>query len=174
MWTQSRETFLPPPDAAARRKMQATRAGFLLVLLVWTACGEPEPDQIEHPQLASDAIGPLLVQKDGSLRRIANWAELTGAERSAAMKASTRRNTARLAALRAAEAEAKRSVLSRLGAALVGARRWFQSRPIRQLSTALRRRHGRRGRGGGDADAGGRGGGLAAWWRRRWARPAES
>ena len=74
----------------------------LCVALALLVSAQPE---LEHPQLAADGLGPLLVQKDGSLRRIANWAELTERERQAAVRAASRRNAKRLADLREAEGE---------------------------------------------------------------------
>ena len=44
----------------------------------------------EQAQL--DALGPIVVGKDGSLSRVANWAELTANERAAAVQAITKRN----------------------------------------------------------------------------------
>ena len=63
----------------------------LLVLLPGGSADEPLPDQ-----LAADGLGPLLVNKDGSLQRISNWSELTKQEREAAVRAALRRNTKRL------------------------------------------------------------------------------
>ena len=74
--------------------------------------------QLKEQQLAS--IGPVVVNKDGSLSRIANWKELAPTEREAALIAIARRNWQRLdaaAAREAAQGQARpraRGVLHRL------------------------------------------------------------
>ncbi|KAI7836715.1 hypothetical protein COHA_009491 [Chlorella ohadii] len=50
-------------------------------------------------KLALDELGPLIVAADGSLRRIANWASLTEAERATALRRLGQRNRQRLATL---------------------------------------------------------------------------
>jgi len=47
-----------------------------------------------------DALGPVIVNEDGTLRRIANWNDLTEAERQVAVRRIAARNQARLAHLR--------------------------------------------------------------------------
>lgn len=47
-----------------------------------------------------DALGPLVVNIDGSLGRVGNWAEMTPAEREGTLRLLRRRNPARLAAVR--------------------------------------------------------------------------
>eukprot|EP01137_Pigoraptor_chileana_P032232 Opistho-2@21289 len=49
-----------------------------------------------------DHMGPLVVDVDGSLKRIANWDSMTEAEREVAHRRLTARNKARLEKLRAA------------------------------------------------------------------------
>lgn len=50
-------------------------------------------------KLALDDLGPLIVAVDGSLRRIANWATLSEAERATALRRLGQRNRQRLATL---------------------------------------------------------------------------
>ena len=60
--------------------------------------------EVGGDRVSLDDLGPVIVNKDGSLRRIGNWAELTEHERAAAHRSISARNEVRLAALRAAEA----------------------------------------------------------------------
>ncbi|POR37384.1 Uncharacterized protein TPAR_02419 [Tolypocladium paradoxum] len=46
------------------------------------------------------ALGPLVVNKDGTMSRISNWAEMTDIERKATLRILGQRNQLRLAALR--------------------------------------------------------------------------
>ncbi|PHH91930.1 hypothetical protein CDD83_9715 [Cordyceps sp. RAO-2017] len=50
-----------------------------------------------------DALGPLVVNTDGTVARVANWAEMTDVERENALRILGRRNRLRLAALRQSE-----------------------------------------------------------------------
>ena len=63
-----------------------------------------ERSELGGERVSLDDLGPVIVNKDGSLRRIGNWAELTEHERAAAHRSISARNEVRLAALRAAEA----------------------------------------------------------------------
>lgn len=47
-----------------------------------------------------DAMGPLVVNVDGSLGRVANWAEMTPGEREGTMRLLKRRNEQRLRVLK--------------------------------------------------------------------------
>ena len=47
-----------------------------------------------------DHLGPLIVNKDGTLRRISNWSKMTNRERKVALRRVTKRNRERLAALK--------------------------------------------------------------------------
>jgi len=51
-----------------------------------------------------DHLGPMVVQTDGTLRRIANWDDMSKGEQETAMRVLTQRNRERLAALQAAGA----------------------------------------------------------------------
>jgi len=104
----------------------------LLVLLPGGSASEPLPDQ-----LAADGLGPLLVNKDGSLQRISNWAELTKQEREAAVRAALRRNTKRLEEL--TRLEELRKADKREGKAMAGGlSQWIQR--SRQRAAKLWRR----------------------------------
>ena len=54
--------------------------------------------------MALDALGPLVVHADCTLRRITNWNVKTAAEKAATQARVASRNAARLAACREAEA----------------------------------------------------------------------
>ena len=99
-----------------------------------TAAGKPEQSvqqdewlaqqqqQLERQQLES--VGPVVVNKDGSLGRIANWKELAQSERAAALRAVSRRNRKRLEDA-AAKKAASRTPPRRLWSRLVG---WVRNR----------------------------------------------
>ena len=57
-------------------------------------------------KLALDELGPLIVTSSGSLRRIANWADLSEAEREVALRRLSGRNRERLATLEEQQAAA--------------------------------------------------------------------
>ena len=70
--------------------------------------------EVGGDRVSLDDLGPVIVNKDGSLRRIGNWAELTEHERAAAHRSISARNEVRLAALReAANASNRRPALLR-------------------------------------------------------------
>ena len=60
--------------------------------------------EVGGERVSLDDLGPVIVNNDGSLRRIGNWADLTEHERAAAHRSISARNEVRLAALRAAKA----------------------------------------------------------------------
>ena len=51
-----------------------------------------------------DHLGPLIVNKDGTMRRISNWSKMTDRERKMTMRRITKRNRDRMAVLKAAAA----------------------------------------------------------------------
>eukprot|EP00929_Paragymnodinium_shiwhaense_P090357 TRINITY_DN50516_c0_g1_i1.p1 TRINITY_DN50516_c0_g1~~TRINITY_DN50516_c0_g1_i1.p1 ORF type:complete len:171 (-),score=24.96 TRINITY_DN50516_c0_g1_i1:7-519(-) len=66
----------------------------------------PSPDdaQASHnmklgDKFKFDSLGPIIVNKDGTLRRIANWAQLVDVEREGVLKKLLKRNQLRLEAL---------------------------------------------------------------------------
>lgn len=52
-----------------------------------------------------DALGPLVVNQDGTLSRIANWEQMTEIERRNTLRVLGKRNKLRLDSLKAAEGE---------------------------------------------------------------------
>lgn len=48
----------------------------------------------------SDALGPLVINKDGTTARITNWADMTAGERERTLRIITRRNRQRLQQLK--------------------------------------------------------------------------
>lgn len=71
------------------------------------ACDQRSPRPAACPAgeaaVPLDELGPLIVNPDGSLRRIANWQELSEGERAAALRRLSRRNAQRLATLQQQE-----------------------------------------------------------------------
>lgn len=55
--------------------------------------------------ISLDVLGPVVVNEDGTLARIANWHAMTDEERRTTQRVLSARNNARLARLRAAKAE---------------------------------------------------------------------
>lgn len=55
---------------------------------------------VDGAAVALDHLGPLVVHADGTLSRVANWAEMTEPERRTTVRVLGRRNRARLEALR--------------------------------------------------------------------------
>ena len=53
--------------------------------------------------LALDALGPMVVNRDGTLARIANWGEMSVYEREATVRVLGRRNRERLRELRGSD-----------------------------------------------------------------------
>ena len=76
-----------------------------------TADGAPAPTH-RHRLVVDDAegvrlddLGPLVVNRDGTASRVANWDRMTPAERETTVRVLRRRNAARIAALRAQDGE---------------------------------------------------------------------
>ena len=87
--------------------------------------------EVGGDRVSLDDLGPVIVNKDGSLRRIGNWAELTEAERDAAHRSISARNEVRLSALREAANASKRRP------ALLRPWRWLRRR-ISAVGNAVR------------------------------------
>ncbi|KAK7746950.1 hypothetical protein SLS53_002138 [Cytospora paraplurivora] len=56
--------------------------------------------QVDGKPLVLDQLGPMVVHKDGTLSRIANWPEMTEIERRNTVRILVKRNQVRLGALR--------------------------------------------------------------------------
>lgn len=74
----------------------------------------PAPDQgtavdITNKSFAFDELGPLVVNPDGTLSRIKNWATMTELERQRTLERINKRNQERLAAIREKEASSTES-----------------------------------------------------------------
>ena len=85
--------------------------------------------------------GPIVVQKDGSLRRISNWAEMGVAERAAAQRVVAQRNEARLNVLReqqGAHAQRRRTPRRRAAAWLRSCFEWWARLQLRASSAVCR------------------------------------
>lgn len=57
--------------------------------------------------ISLDALGPVVVNKDGTVARVGNWAQMTESERQTTLRVLGKRNQQRLAALREAGVELK-------------------------------------------------------------------
>lgn len=58
-----------------------------------------ETGRSAKPLNLAEKLGPLVVNKDGTTNRIANWAEMTKEEKETTMRVITARNRRRLSAL---------------------------------------------------------------------------
>ncbi|RWA06764.1 hypothetical protein EKO27_g8341 [Xylaria grammica] len=69
------------------------------------AVGDSAPSTLEvgGAALRLDHLGPLVVNEDGTLSRIANWEKMADIERENTLRILGKRNQMRLAKLRAAE-----------------------------------------------------------------------
>jgi hypothetical protein len=76
----------------------------------------PAPPEKHEPAVALDVggpgvkldyLGPLVVNRDGTTGRVANWAEMTENERQTTLKLLTRRNKQRLEVLKQEQSDAK-------------------------------------------------------------------
>mmetsp|Transcript_33486 Transcript_33486/g.103735 ORF Transcript_33486/g.103735 Transcript_33486/m.103735 type:complete len:215 (-) Transcript_33486:6-650(-) len=56
---------------------------------------------VDGQPVSLDALGPMVVNKDGTLSRITNWDEMTEAEKEKTLRIIAKRNQKRLAALKA-------------------------------------------------------------------------
>ena len=63
--------------------------------------GEVKTLRVNGQPLALDALGPMVVNRDGTLARVANWGEMTAHEREATLRVLGKRNQLRLGELRA-------------------------------------------------------------------------
>lgn len=63
--------------------------------------GEATQVEVGGVGVKLDVLGPLVVNRDGSTGRVANWAEMTEDERATTLKLLSKRNRQRLEALKA-------------------------------------------------------------------------
>lgn len=68
---------------------------------------QPQTLRVGGDAVRLDAMGPLVVNVDGSVGRVANWAEMTPAEREGTMRLLQRRNQERLRVLKEKAVEVK-------------------------------------------------------------------
>lgn len=61
--------------------------------------------EVDGPAISMSELGPIIVNTDGTLRRIENWAQLTKAEQASTVRIVSRRNKKRLEALKELELE---------------------------------------------------------------------
>ena len=96
-------------DANAGDAAQAPPQGAVLGLPAPRAAKEGDApvrtiDLSSGASVALDALGPVVVNEDGTLARIGNWAQMTPLEQATTQRRISERNNARLAALRAKQA----------------------------------------------------------------------
>lgn len=104
-------THTPPVDASHSSPAPAPPDDLRLPALLPPA---PSPDnpttttqlQVDGQAVALDHLGPMVVARDGTLARIANWAELGAIERANTLRVLGKRNRERLAALRDGQQQA--------------------------------------------------------------------
>ena len=112
--TCSGDRCTPPPTIAPRNASSRTSAWSHSACVVFVTL-EPSPsgDDASVPKLdinsgesiAMDAMGPVVVNDDGSLSRIANWPMLTDREKEVTQRRIAKRNNERLDRLRQAAKE---------------------------------------------------------------------
>ena len=84
---------------------QHTKFGTVLLLVATVLASEPPPPpttvlEVNGATTKLDALGPVVVGKDGSLGLISGWAGLTPQEKEAGLAQMQRRNAKRLAKLK--------------------------------------------------------------------------
>jgi hypothetical protein len=65
--------------------------------------------EVDGPAVSMPELGPVIVNADGTLRRIENWTQMTKQEQASTIKMISRRNKKRLEALKELEEEEKAS-----------------------------------------------------------------
>lgn len=65
--------------------------------------------EVGGESLSLDELGPIIINEDGTMRRITNWASLTKGEQLGTIKKITKRNKLRLEKLREKEAATKQN-----------------------------------------------------------------
>ena len=85
-----------------------TKFGTVLLLAATVLASEPPPPptpvlEVNGAATKLDALGPVVVGKDGSLGLISGWAGLTPQEKEAGLAQMKRRNAKRLARLKQVE-----------------------------------------------------------------------
>ncbi len=71
--------------------------------------------EVNGNSIKMDELGPIIVNADGTLRRIENWATLTKVEQATTIKLISRRNRKRLDALKELQADENREIDQLLG-----------------------------------------------------------
>jgi hypothetical protein len=99
----------PPPDEAPRADEPPAASGAVLGLPAPRPAAPGEPprrtiDLSSGEAVSLDHLGPVVVGTDGTLARIANWAQMTPPEQAVTQRRIAERNNARLATLRAQSA----------------------------------------------------------------------
>mmetsp|Transcript_36448 Transcript_36448/g.60380 ORF Transcript_36448/g.60380 Transcript_36448/m.60380 type:complete len:142 (+) Transcript_36448:130-555(+) len=88
-----------------------------------------------------DALGPIVVGKDGSMGLVSNWATMSEAERATAQRLISKRNEARLLRLREQEAEREATAATLQGRTISMLRKQFGriGRAFRRVCAKLRK-----------------------------------
>lgn len=94
---------VPDDDSGGDNDRGAGAAAAAATLPALPVPGEGEPTQtleVGGKAVALDHLGPMVVGRDGTISRIANWGEMTDVERQNTLRILGRRNQLRLASLR--------------------------------------------------------------------------
>ena len=99
----------PDGHGSAAAAAQAPPQGAVLGLPAPRAAQEGDApvrviDLSSGASVALDALGPVVVNEDGTLARIGNWSQMTPQEQATTQRRISARNNDRLAALRARQA----------------------------------------------------------------------
>jgi len=105
----SARAAVPESDAADADAAQPPPQGAVLGLPAPRAAKEGDApvrtiDLSSGASVALDALGPVVVNEDGTLARIGNWSQMTPQEQATTQRRISARNNERLAALRAKQA----------------------------------------------------------------------
>lgn len=93
-------------DAAAAARGGGDEGGSLPALPAPGSEGATMTLEVDGKAVELDHLGPMVVGRDGTVSRIANWDELSELERRNTLRILGKRNQARLAALRGEEGKA--------------------------------------------------------------------
>ncbi|KAH8819772.1 hypothetical protein F5884DRAFT_744165 [Xylogone sp. PMI_703] len=95
----STSTSTPDSDPQSQSQTQSEEQEKPLLALPPSE-GETTTLQVDGASISLDHLGPMVVNQDGTLSRIANWAEMSEIERRNTLRILGKRNQLRLGALR--------------------------------------------------------------------------
>ncbi|KAI1434982.1 hypothetical protein GGR50DRAFT_694639 [Xylaria sp. CBS 124048] len=95
-------------DASSEPKQESNTAPSQLLALPPAGSAGPTLE-VGGDAVRLDTLGPMIVNKDGTLSRVQNWDKMEEFEREATLRIIGKRNKVRLAALRAEKAASGKS-----------------------------------------------------------------